>query len=97
VRPKVMHGYAFTGGVANIAKGVAEIGIFNISEIVPVQGVRLVGPLPAELQNYLVFAGALHARGEHPAPAMAYLQSLMAPSSHDAWKAGGFEALIGGN
>ena len=49
VRPKVKHGYAFTGGVASIAKGDAEIGIFNISEIVPIQGVRLVGPLPAEL------------------------------------------------
>ena len=40
VRPKVMLGYAFTGGVANIAKGVAEIGLFNISEIVPVKGVH---------------------------------------------------------
>lgn len=97
VRPKVKHGYAFTGGVAGIAKGDAEIGIFNISEIVPIQGVRLAGPLPAEHQNYLVFAGALHVRGEHPAPATAYLQSLMDASSHDAWKAGGFEALIGGN
>ena len=97
VRPKVKHGYAFTGGVASIAKGDAEIGIFNISEIVPIQGVRLVGPLPAEHQNYLVFAGALHVRGEHPGPAATYLQSLMDPSSHDAWKAGGFEALIGGN
>jgi molybdate transport system substrate-binding protein len=97
VRPKVKLGYAFTGGVASIAKGDAEIGIFNISEIVPVPGVRLVGPLPAEHQNYLVFAGALHVRGEHPGPAAAYLQSLMDPSSRDAWKAGGFEALIGGN
>jgi molybdate transport system substrate-binding protein len=97
VRPKVKLGYAFTGGVASIAKGGAEIGIFNISEIVPVQGVRLVGPLPAELQNYLVFAGALHVRGEHPGPAAAYLQSLLEPSSQDAWKAGGFEVLLGGN
>ncbi len=97
VRPKVKLGYAFTGGVASIAKGDAEIGIFNISEIVPIQGVRLAGPLPAEHQNYLVFAGALHVRGENSGPATAYLQWLMEPSSHDAWKAGGFEALIGGN
>ncbi|HZO48323.1 MAG TPA: substrate-binding domain-containing protein [Xanthobacteraceae bacterium] len=97
VRPKVTFGYAFAGGVDNIAKGGAEIGIFNISEIVPVKGVRLVGPLPAELQNYLVFSGALHVRGEHLGPATAYLQSLMEPSSQDAWKAGGFEAIVGGN
>jgi molybdate transport system substrate-binding protein len=97
VRPKVKLGYAFTGGVASIAKGDAEIGIFNMSEIVPIQGVRLAGPLPAELQNYLVFAGALHVRGEHHGPAAAYLQSLLEPSSQDAWKAGGFEALVVGN
>ena len=73
VRPKVKLGYAFTGGVASIAKGDAEIGIFNISEIVPIKGVRLVGPLPAEYQNYLVFAGALHVRGEHLGAGCGYL------------------------
>ena len=91
VRPKVVHGYAFTGGVANIAKGGAEIGLFNISEILPVKGVTLVGPLPAEHQNYLVFAGALHVRGASPEPAAAYLRSLVAPAAQEAWKAGGME------
>ena len=64
-----------------IAKGDAEIGLFNISEIVPVKGVTLVGPLPAEYQNYIVFAGALHSRGgASPEPAAAYLRSLMEPA-----------------
>jgi molybdate transport system substrate-binding protein len=95
IRPKVVLGYAFTGGVANIAKGVAEIGLFNISEIVPIKGVTLVGPLPAEHQNYLVFAGALHVRGASPEPAAAYLRSLTAPAATEAWKAGGFEPVAG--
>jgi molybdate transport system substrate-binding protein len=93
VRPKVVMMYAFTGGVANIAKGGAEIGLFNISEILPVKGVRLVGPLPAEQQNYLVFSGALHVRGGSPEPAAAYLRALTEPTAHDVWKAGGFEVL----
>jgi molybdate transport system substrate-binding protein len=97
VRPKVVLGYAFTGGVANIAKGVAELGLFNISEIVPIKGVTLVGPLPAEHQNYLVFAGALHARGASPEPAAAYLRSLTEPAALEVWKASGFEGLAGGN
>jgi molybdate transport system substrate-binding protein len=97
VRPKVTLGFAFTGGVANIAKGVAELGLFNISEIVPIQGVRLVGPLPAEHQSYIVFAGAVHGRGASPEPAAAYLRSLIEPAAQDAWKAGGFESLPGGN
>jgi molybdate transport system substrate-binding protein len=53
VRPKVVLMFAFAGGVASIAKGEAEIGLFNISEIVPVPGVQLVGPLPAQLQSYI--------------------------------------------
>jgi molybdate transport system substrate-binding protein len=95
VRPKVTLGFAFTGGVANIAKGVAELGLFNISEIVPIKGVTLVGPLPAEHQNYLVFAGALHARAASPEAAAEYLRALTGPAASDAWKAGGFEAVPG--
>ena len=97
VRPKVVMMYAFTGGVANIAKGGAEIGIFNISEILPVKGVTLVGPWPAELQNYLVFSAGLHARGASPEPAAAYLRFLQEPSSQEAWKAGGMEVVAHGH
>lgn len=97
VRPKVTLGYAFTGGVANIAKGEAELGLFNISEILPIKGVTLVGPLPAEYQNYLVFSGALHMRGASPEPAAAYLRSLTEPSAQEAWKAGGMEVIASGD
>ncbi len=93
VRPKVTLGYAFTGGVANIAKGAAELGLFNISEIVPIKGVTLAGPLPAELQNYLVFSAAVHARAGSPEAATAYVRSLMAAEAQGAWKAGGMESI----
>ena len=96
VRPKVRLGFAFSGGVAAIAKGESEIGLFNISEIVPIKGVTLVGPLPAEYQNYIVFSGALHSRGASPEPAAAYLRSLMEPSAQAAWKAGGMEVMVSG-
>jgi molybdate transport system substrate-binding protein len=47
-------GYA----VAPVGRGEVELGIHQISEILPVKGVRLVGPLPAELQQYTVYVGA---------------------------------------
>ena len=97
VRPKVKLGFAFAGGVDSIAKGEVELGLFNISEILPVKGVTLVGPLPAEFQNYIVFSGALHVRGAAPEPAAAYLRSLLEPAARDAWKAGGMEAVAAGN
>jgi molybdate transport system substrate-binding protein len=93
VRPKVRLGFAFAGGVDSVAKGEVELGLFNISEIVPAKGVTLVGPLPAEHQNYLVFAGALHVRGVSPGPAAAYLRALVEPGADAAWNAGGMEAI----
>jgi molybdate transport system substrate-binding protein len=44
-----------------IVKGEAELGIHQISEILAVKGVTLIGPLPAEIQNYTVYAGGLGA------------------------------------
>ena len=96
LRPKVILAYAFTGGVAQIANGDAEIGIFNISEILPVKGVTLVGPLIPELQSYITFSGALHAGAAAPEPAMSLLRWLSDPKTHDVWKTGGFELLGGG-
>jgi molybdate transport system substrate-binding protein len=93
VRPKVVFMYAYTGGVANIAKGKAEIGFFNISEIVPVKGVTLVGPLPAELQSYITFGGAVDARSKAPEVSAAFQRALANPSERDTWKGGGFELI----
>ena len=48
------------GAVADqIADGEAEIGVHQISEILPVAGVTLVGPLPAEIQNYTVYSAGV--------------------------------------
>jgi molybdate transport system substrate-binding protein len=92
LRPKVTLAYAFAGGVTQIANGDAEIGLFNISEILPVEGVTLVGPLVPELQSYITFSAALHVRSVSPAPAATFLQWLRDPNSRDAWKRGGFES-----
>jgi molybdate transport system substrate-binding protein len=93
VRPKVVLMYAFAGGVEAIAKGDAELGLFNISEIVPVKGVTLVGPLPDELQSYIRFAGAVHAHSASPEAAAAFLRALEDPDAVADWTAKGFEAI----
>jgi molybdate transport system substrate-binding protein len=91
VKPKVKLMFAVGGGVASVASGDAEIGLFNISEILPVPGAALAGALPAELQSYITFAGALHSDSAAPDAAAAYLKMLA--GARDAWKAGGFEPL----
>ena len=57
-------GYA----VAPVGRGEIELGIHQISEILPVKGVKLVGPLPPELQKYTVYvAAALPGTQKRPA------------------------------
>jgi molybdate transport system substrate-binding protein len=91
VRPKVTLMFAIGGGTAAVAKGDTEIGLFNVSEILPVSGVALAGAFPAELQNYITFAGAVSVDSPAPDAAAAYLRLLA--GARDAWAAGGFEML----
>jgi molybdate transport system substrate-binding protein len=97
VKPKLTLRQAIAGGVALVADGEAEIGLFNISEILPVGGVTLVGPLPPELQSYIVFAAAIHARSTSPAPARALIEAMSDPAARAHWKAGGLESIRGGS
>jgi len=58
-----------SGPVADlVAKGEAEIGMQQIVAILPVKGAELVGPLPSELQNVIIYAAGL-AAGGRDAPA----------------------------
>jgi len=44
--------------VEPVGRGEIELGIHQISEILPVKGVKLVGELPPELQKYTVYVAA---------------------------------------
>jgi molybdate transport system substrate-binding protein len=93
VKAKTSYRFAIGGGTAAVANGDAEIGLFNISEIIVDKGVTLVGPLPGELQSWIVFAGAVHAASASPDAARAFLRALAAPDARDAWTRGGLEPL----
>ncbi len=87
-KAKLIHG----GAVAeHIAKGEAEIGIHQISEILPVKGITLVGPLPAEIQNYTVYAAGLGANGKEREAAHALLKALSGAAAADVIKSKGME------
>jgi molybdate transport system substrate-binding protein len=66
---------------AVVARGEAEIGFQQVSELMGVSGVTLVGALPAELQPGFTFAGAITRSARAPEPAAALLRFL---SSQDA-------------
>ena len=87
----VIHKAGLAGGMAAIACGEAEIGIFPKSEIVAFDGVTLVGPLPGALQLNIVYGAAVTAASPVPGPAAAFIQFLIAPESRKVWNACGFD------
>jgi len=80
------------GAVADhVADGEAEVGIHQISEILPVAGVRLVGPLPPEIQNFTVYAAGVGATAKDGNAARALVKFLAGPSALPIVKAKGME------
>jgi molybdate transport system substrate-binding protein len=74
-----------------IVSGEAELGIHQISEIVPVKEVTLVGPLPTEIQNYTVYAAGLGAGAKDAEAAKALIKALTGPAAADVLKTKGME------
>jgi molybdate transport system substrate-binding protein len=64
-----------------VAKGEAEIGIIPIGELLAVEGVSLVGPLPPEVQNYIVQTAGINPRAAQGAAARDFLKFLAAPEN----------------
>src|SRR5271154_4901918 len=83
------------GAVADhVADGEAEIGIHQISEILPVAGATLVGPLPAEIQNFTVYAAGVGAAAKDAAAAKDFVQFLTGPHALPIIKAKGMEPAV---
>jgi molybdate transport system substrate-binding protein len=74
-----------------VADGTAELGISFLSELVAIKGVAIAGPLPAELQSYTVYAGAIPRASRLGVEAKALLASLTRPDSDGVWRAAGLE------
>jgi molybdate transport system substrate-binding protein len=55
---KVILKPALDGGVQLVAVGQAEIGIYPASEVAGVEGLTIVGPLPAEINLEIVYGAA---------------------------------------
>ena len=74
-----------------IANGTAELGIHQISEIIPVKGVTLDGPLPKEIQSYTTYAGGVGAAAKDADGAKALVKFLTGPRTGELLKAKGME------
>ncbi len=73
-----------------IARGDVEIGFGSISEIGADPRVELVGPLPAAIQNYTVFAAGIVASSKQQDAGKALIQFISSPAAAAVMKAKGF-------
>jgi molybdate transport system substrate-binding protein len=64
-----------------VARGDAEIGFHQVSELLPVKGIRYLGPLPADIQNITVYSGGIHSGTKAEAAAKALVAFLSTPSA----------------
>ena len=64
-----------------VARGEAELGLQQISELRPVPGVEVVGALPAEVQRVTVFSAAIGIGSPNPAGGRALITFLASPAA----------------
>ena len=74
-----------------IVSGEAELGVHQISEIVPVKGAVLVGPLPKEIQNTTTYTAGLSAAAQNKDAAQALIKTFSGPAAANVFKAKGME------
>jgi molybdate transport system substrate-binding protein len=76
---------------AVVARGDAEIGFQQVSELLPVPGIEFLGPLPEEIQEVTVFAAGLHVGAKEPDGAKALVKFLTAPDAAPVIKKTGMQ------
>ena len=73
------------------ASGEVEIGLTQISEILPYANAELAGPLPPDVQTYTYFSAAVSAASKEADVAKAFIKFLAAPAALAVIKAKGME------
>jgi molybdate transport system substrate-binding protein len=74
-----------------VASGEVEIAIQNVSEIVPVKGVKLAGMLPEPLQVYTAYGAAVATKSVAPKEATDFIRYLARAEAASRWKEAGIE------
>ena len=76
-----------------VARGEAEIGFQQMSELKPIPGITIVGPIPLELQKVTVFSAAVVASSKNRELARALIRFLASTSSCPAIEQSSLEPI----
>src|SRR3954466_1076294 len=78
---------------AVVARGDAEIGFQQVSELLPEKGTDYVGPLPIELQRVTVFSAGIATGSKEPDAARELVKFLASPTASAAVTKSGLEPI----
>jgi molybdate transport system substrate-binding protein len=80
-----------------ITRGDAEIGFQQLSELLPITGIDIVGPIPAEVQKATVFSGGVVFNSKQVAMAKQFLEFLASPDAAGAIQKSGMQPARSGH
>jgi molybdate transport system substrate-binding protein len=96
VTKKSVYGKTGAEAVQKMAAGEADIAISFISEMLPIKGAKVVGPLPTVVQNPSQYAAAIGSASANPAAARDLLKAMQSAEAHRVMVNAGLEPITGG-
>src|SRR5512139_1178502 len=75
-----------------VADGSVEIGFQQLSELINLAGIDVIGPLPPAIQTITIFSGGVSANSAQPDAARAVLKFMASPEAADAKKRHGMDS-----
>jgi molybdate transport system substrate-binding protein len=79
-----------------VARGDAELGFQQMSELMPIKGIDVLGPIPAEIQKVTVFSAGLAASAQEPEAGAALIKFLSAPTAAPFIRKSGMDPGVSG-
>ena len=76
-----------------VARGEADLAVQQISELMSVSGIDVVGPVPPEVQTSTDFEAAIFTEAANPAGARRFINALTSPEARQAYEATGLIAI----
>lgn len=91
IRPRMVQAPPGVPVGSLVAKGEVALGFQQLSELIHVQGITIVGPLPEDIQIITTFSGGIAAAAQHADEARTLLDFMAAPASAAAKQRQGME------
>ena len=75
----------------SVVRGESEFGVLPVSEILPVKGIEVMAPFPADVQSYIEMVAGAGSGAKQGAAARELITFLTSPAALPAIKAKGME------